>query len=68
MSATILDFTTFKQARARLQYTAAQVLTMYKSECYDWCGHDLACQLVAVRTGIAERLIRNIVADAGVIF
>lgn len=57
-----------RAARLRQQRETARIVQLYKGEIYDWCGHDLACSLVAEKTGIHERVIRGIIANAGVLF
>jgi hypothetical protein len=51
-----------------MQRENVRIVQLYKLEIYDWCGHDLACQLVAEKTGLPERIVRNIVDKAGSIF
>jgi len=54
--------------RQRLLEHREHVLRTYRSEITDWCGHDLACEITASRLNIPDRIVRNIVADAGSLF
>jgi hypothetical protein len=65
-----LDFQRAKNAVAAAQVERAMevrgdILRRYKDEITDWCGHDLACELVAQKTGVSEATVRAIVCDAG---
>jgi hypothetical protein len=68
MTATVTSLLTFKLARLSEAETREHVLRSYKNEITDWCGHDLACQIVSLNTGISERVVRNIISNAGILF
>jgi hypothetical protein len=51
-----------------LKRAHSRIIQLYKQEIYDWCDNDLACELVAQKSGVPERIVRRIVANAGAIF
>jgi len=57
-----------RDAKIALKREHSRIIQLYKGEIYDWCGHDLACELVAHKGGVPERVVRRIVANAGAIF
>lgn len=59
------ELTLRRQLRERERERTATVLKAYKNEITDWCGFDLAVELVAQKTGISEREVRAIVCLAG---
>lgn len=58
-----ISLTLFKLRKTRESQHREYVIRKYKQEIMDWCGHDLACQLVADKLNMSERLVRNIVSD-----
>ena len=62
------ELAVIRAAHERQQRESARIVHLYRQEIYDWCGHDLACQIVAERVGIPERIVRNIIDKAGSIF
>ena len=57
-----------RDAKIALKREHARIIQLYKREIYDWCGNDLACELVAQKSGVSERIVRRIVANAGALF
>jgi hypothetical protein len=57
-----------RDAKIALTREHARIIRLYKQEIYDWCDDDLACELVALKSGVRERVVRRIVANAGAIF
>lgn len=68
MTASVTRLLTYKLAKTRERQHNEYVIRKYKQEITDWCGHDLACELVSEKTGIEQHIVRNIIQDAGVIF
>jgi hypothetical protein len=68
MTATVISLTAFKLARLSESETREHVLRSYRDHITDWCGHDLACQIVSLNTGISERIVRNIIDAAAPLF
>lgn len=61
----IYDISLWRSARERQLALEQLVLQAYKNEIYDWCGHDLACELAAQKTGVSETEVRRLVCAAG---
>jgi len=57
-----------RDAKLALQREHSRIVQLYKQEIYDWCGNDLACELVSQKSGVPERIVRRIVANAGALF
>ena len=57
-----------RDAKIALKREHARIIHLYKQEIYDWCGHDLACELVARKGGVPDRIVRRVVANASAIF
>jgi hypothetical protein len=57
-----------RDAKIALQRERSRVIRLYKEEIYDWCSDDLACELVAQKSGLPKQMVRRIVANAGAIF
>jgi hypothetical protein len=57
-----------RDAKIALKRERLRIIQLYKHEMYDWCGDDLACELVAQKSGVPERIVRSIIANAGAIF
>jgi hypothetical protein len=57
-----------RDAKIALKREHSRIIQLYKREIYDWCGNDLACELVAQKSGVPERVVRRVVANAGAIF
>lgn len=57
-----------RNAHERMKREHGRIVEMYRQEIYDWCGHDLACEIVAGKVGVHQRIVRNIVAAAGNLF
>lgn len=53
------ELATARAARVLLR----RVAKLYKEEIEQWCGHDLACELVAQKTGMSEADVRRIVCN-----
>ena len=62
------ELQTLRDAKIALKRTHSRIIQLYKQEIYDWCDNDLACELVAQKSGLPERIVRRIVANAGAIF
>lgn len=62
------QLTAIRNARITVQREHARIVHMYKGEIYDWCGHDLACEIVSQKSGVHERIVRSIIAKAGTLF
>lgn len=61
--ASIVNLREFKQRKLAQAEHAEHVRHEYRMEIEQWCGHDLACEIVANRLDISERIVRNIVTD-----
>lgn len=61
----IYDISLWRSARERQLVLEQLVLQAYKNEITDWCGHDLACELTAQKTGVSETEVRRLVCAAG---
>ena len=46
-----------RDAKIALKREHSRIIQLYKGEIYDWCGHDLACELVAQKSGVVERIV-----------
>jgi hypothetical protein len=57
-----------RDAKIALARERSRIIQLYKHEIYDWCSHDLACELVAQKSGVPGRTVRKIIAGAGAIF
>ncbi len=44
-------------AKIALKRAHSRIIQLYTKENYDWCGRDLACELVAQQSGVLERVI-----------
>jgi hypothetical protein len=62
------ELKSLRDAKIALEREHSRIIQLYKQEIYDWCGNDLACELVAQKSGVLERVVRRIVANAGAIF
>jgi hypothetical protein len=58
----VIDLTARRRA---LEAQRITVIAAYKSEIYDWCGHDFAIELTSQKLGVPERAVRTIVEGAG---
>jgi hypothetical protein len=57
-----------RDAKIALKRERSRIIRLYKHEIYDWCDDDLACDLVAQKSGVPKRTVRSIIANAGAIF
>jgi hypothetical protein len=64
----VISFAAFRMRKSARAEAIEHVIRTYRGEIYDWCGHDLACEIAADKLGISERVVRNIINDAGVLF
>jgi hypothetical protein len=62
------ELQTLRDAKIALEREHLRIIQLYKQEIYDWCDDDLACELVAQKSGVPERIVRRIVANSGAIF
>jgi hypothetical protein len=58
----------WRDKKMALERERARIIQLYKHEIYDWCDDDLACKGVAQKSGLPERNVRRIIANAGPIF
>ena len=46
------ELQTLRDAKIVLKRAHSRIIQLYKQEIYDWCGNDLACELVAQKSGV----------------
>jgi hypothetical protein len=65
MSVDVTSVTDMLEVRRTREAARLRIIQLYKDCITDWCGHDLAIELVHEQTKVPHAQIYNIVANAG---
>jgi hypothetical protein len=55
-----------RDAKIALKRAHSRIIQLYQQEIYDWCGYDLACQIIAQKSGLPEPIVRSIARERNV--
>jgi hypothetical protein len=55
-----------RDAKIALKREHSHIIQLCKQEIYDRCGYDLACELVAQKSGLPEPIVRSIARERNV--